>query len=67
MLQGYKTYVGIAVVLISFIAQKFGYTVEAGLLSEFLHASLNDAGVIIGGIFAWWGRAKAYKTFISKR
>lgn len=66
MLQGYKTYIGIIAVIISFIAQKMGYSVQIEGLTAFLHSSLNDIGVIAGALVAWWGRAKAYETFISK-
>jgi len=66
MLQGYKTYIGLFVVLVSFIAAKFGYTVNAELLTAFIHASLNDVGIVSGLVIAFIGRLKAYKTFISK-
>lgn len=58
MMNGFKTYIGIAVAVAPTLASLFGYemTIEG---QETLSANLNEIAVMIGGMIAAYGRFKA--------
>ena len=58
MLQGYKTFLGIALTVLPIIVQLFGYHLVPGA-SDAIGAEVDQIVQIIGAVIASYGRLKA--------